>query len=197
MPEAIPASFFCTPFAPFNATVVHIERRGDRATANRWLEQAARLDPRNAQILLQAGMAEIRGQNFAAARKHLELAANLAPPASRRLGTTGGALYCNARPCYGHRALATGLVHYPDSPGLRLTYGRTLAAAGRPREAIAEFRASFVSVRPRPIRSSNSRRSFSDRTRSTKTWPNCSAPWTWSRSFRPPSLPCLLCDQHR
>ena len=136
---------FADCFDPFRLAVAGgmADHGGDGATARRLLDRAIELAPTDGQLLLQYAMMEIRGRDYAGARRHLERAAEVAPQLSdvwAQLVVLHGATGDQAA---AERALATGLVHCPNSPGLRLEYGRQLVAAGRTDEAVAAFRESF------------------------------------------------------
>ncbi|MDX2186070.1 MAG: tetratricopeptide repeat protein [Opitutaceae bacterium] len=126
------------------------DRRGDRATALRLLDRAVRLHPDYFLAHYQLGSLHEKGGALDRSELHLRRAAELNPT----FGDAWLGLYRVAGAARGRSAalsaLQEGLARCPDSPGLRLEYGRHLRDQRRPAEALREFRKVYE-LRPAEV----------------------------------------------
>jgi tetratricopeptide (TPR) repeat protein len=144
-PDPWTDEIFSDCYDPFQLAVAAgvAEHGSDLATARRLLDRAVELAPADGQLLLQFGMMDLRAQDPDSARRHLERAAAIAPQLPDVWAQLMVLYSAQGDAPAAQRALASGLIHCPNSPGLRLEHGRQLAAAGLTDEALAEYRASF------------------------------------------------------
>lgn len=119
------------------------DHRGDAATSRRILERATQLAPKDGHVLLQLGMLCARTRDAAVARQYLERAAEVDPTLPDVWAQLIELYASNGDNQAAARALASGLRHCPNSPGLHLERGRRLAAAGQWDAALAEFQQTF------------------------------------------------------
>jgi tetratricopeptide (TPR) repeat protein len=123
------------------------DQSGDHRTAMRRLDRAAILKPGDVAIQFKLAAIDVELHDSTGARRHFERCVALAPDFPdgwielvlllKKMGDREAS----------ERALATGLVHCPRSPGLHLERGRQLSAAGRLTEAVGEFQES-IRLRP-------------------------------------------------
>lgn len=116
---------------------------GDLAGAAIILERALRLSPDSVPTIFQRGGLRLRQQDLAGSRKDFQRCTELQPEFSDGWAYYASVLKQQGLAAESDRALAAGLARCPNSPGLRLDFGRRLAAAGQHERAVAEFRTSL------------------------------------------------------
>jgi tetratricopeptide (TPR) repeat protein len=116
---------------------------GQQPRALELLDRSIALAPEAGSYRRQAGQILLNGENFSAARPHLEKAVAVNPTDSDAWLLLLKALHGLGQEDTAANTLLRGLSHCPQSPSLHLEYARWLKAAGRLDEAIAEFRYGY------------------------------------------------------
>ncbi|RME67526.1 MAG: hypothetical protein D6781_13005, partial [Verrucomicrobia bacterium] len=121
--------------------------RDDPQLAMRRLERAIEIAPDNGSLHFQlAAILQAQGA-LSQARGHLERCTSLAPDFSDGWAHLVDLLARLGRSREADQALAAGLAHCPDSPGLHLTHARRLLQKGDVEGAVGAFRQS-IALRP-------------------------------------------------
>ena len=118
-------------------------RRGEPATARRWLERAVQLAPDEVAARFQFAGLLAEQRDFAGARREWERC-TVASPGFADAWAQWAASLQQARDTAGaERVLAAGLRACPESPGLWVMRARQLREAGRATEAVAAYEAAI------------------------------------------------------
>ncbi|MFT4114368.1 tetratricopeptide repeat protein [Silvibacterium sp.] len=114
---------------------------GERAAAQRHLEQAVAADPQNAQFADDLGSLYAQQQNWQAAAQSFRRAIDIDPSFALAHLHLGVVLENTAQPSDPAtlQQLNTAATLAPQSPAVQLELGKALAAAGRDDEAISHF----------------------------------------------------------
>ncbi len=119
------------------------EHRGDKERARMLLERANGLEPKGGHVLLQLGMLCHRTRDMPSAQRYFEKATEVEPTMSDAWAQLINLYNEKGDRMASARALAAGLTHCPNSPGLHLERARRLAAGGQIDAAIAEYRLTY------------------------------------------------------
>lgn len=117
------------------------------AKAVELLERAIELAPNDVSARFQLGVVSADAGQMDEARRQFERCTVLSPGFSDGWARLSALQAQLGEAAAADRTLATGLQHCPESPALHLMKARNLEKAGRPEEAIPEFKAS---IRYRP-----------------------------------------------
>lgn len=116
---------------------------GDRRIGMLLLQRALELSPDSAPVHFQLGLSYLETKEYTKARQHLEKCIQLAPDMADGWIHLSILLATIGDRAGSEKILADGLARCPNSPGLHLERARRLEAAGRPEEAITDYRESF------------------------------------------------------
>jgi tetratricopeptide (TPR) repeat protein len=122
----------------------------DTALAERWLARATHVAPQDAAAYRQWGDLLTKTGDYPRAREHLERAVELGPKEADNWAYLLRLLDLAGDTAAGDRALASGLMHCPQSPSLHLERGRRLKRAGQFEPALVAFETSRR-LRPQDI----------------------------------------------
>ncbi len=136
-------------FEPYRLSLAAgtIARHGDAATALKLLQRAVEVTPEDVSVRFQLGTLLMAQNQLAEAQEQLERCTQLAPGFADGWANLTALLAQQGRTTAADRALADGLKHCPQSPGLHLMLARNHQHANRLGEAIVEFQTS-IQLRP-------------------------------------------------
>ncbi|HWA87337.1 MAG TPA: tetratricopeptide repeat protein [Opitutus sp.] len=135
-------------FDPYRLLIAAgIARDGDPARALSLLERAVTLAPADVGVHFQLGGLYLSQGQLDRAHEEFQRCTELAPEFSDGWVQLSSLEAQRGNKTAADRALAEGLQHCPNSPGLHLMWAQNLHAAGRDEAAVAEF---MTSIRLRP-----------------------------------------------
>ncbi len=123
------------------------DHAGNLPAAIRLLDRAGSIAPGDVAVQFELGVLHLKSRDFARARRQFERCTVLAPTFPDGWSELTGLLLKQGERAASDRALAAGLAHCPNSPGLHLEWARRLAAASRAAEAAREYQES-IRLRP-------------------------------------------------